>query len=115
MDERIDVKATKSRIGRMIAYYRRLNGLKQSELAQSLGVSDKAVSTWERGRSEPDADTLKKLSMLFDVPVGKFIADADMLEERVAKDQELLRVLQAYNNSDDTTKEIVRRILRVEL
>ncbi|MBQ7596110.1 MAG: helix-turn-helix domain-containing protein [Clostridia bacterium] len=45
-------------------------GLKQHELAQLIGVHQTAVSQWEKGRTEPDAKTLKKLSEIFGVTIG---------------------------------------------
>lgn len=38
--------------GRLIAERRTAFGLTQAELAQRLGVTDKAVSKWERGVSQ---------------------------------------------------------------
>ena len=38
-------------IGTLISRLRREQGLTQKELASLLGVSDKAVSKWERGES----------------------------------------------------------------
>lgn len=37
--------------GQTIAHLRKESGLTQAELAEKLGVSDKAVSKWERGVS----------------------------------------------------------------
>ena len=39
-------------IGNLISRLRREQGLTQKELASLLGVSDKAVSKWERGVSQ---------------------------------------------------------------
>ena len=38
-------------IGLKIAYYRKLRGLTQEQLAQQLGVSNKTISKWENGVS----------------------------------------------------------------
>lgn len=40
-------------------------GLKQSELANLIGVRQNTLSTWETGRYEPDLDALAKMSELF--------------------------------------------------
>ena len=40
------------RTGALISALRREHGLTQKELASLLGVSDKAVSKWERGVSQ---------------------------------------------------------------
>lgn len=40
-----------TKLGSLIRALRRETGLKQRELAEALGVTDKAVSKWERGLS----------------------------------------------------------------
>ena len=40
--------------GKLIRRLRRERGLTQVRLAEELGVSDKAVSTWERGGGFPE-------------------------------------------------------------
>ena len=48
--------------GQFIAENRRTRGLTQRELAESLHVTDKAVSKWERGLSYPDVTLLEPLA-----------------------------------------------------
>lgn len=55
----------KKMIGNNISYYRKANGLTQSDLAEKLNYSDKAVSKWERGESAPDIYILYKMSEIF--------------------------------------------------
>lgn len=42
-------------------------GLKQKDVAQKLGVADSTISSWERGRSFPDAKQIKKLEEIYGV------------------------------------------------
>lgn len=42
-------------------------GIQQKELALELGVSNAAVSNWEKGRSDPSGERLKRLSEIFEV------------------------------------------------
>ena len=53
----------------IIASLRKESGLTQSELAEKMGVTDKAVSKWERDVCCPDVSTIPKLSELFEVSV----------------------------------------------
>ena len=48
-------------------------GLTQSELARYLGVTNKAVSKWENGRSKPTTDTLRKIAVLFGISVEELL------------------------------------------
>ena len=52
---------------------RKKNGLTQRYVAYELGVSDKAVSKWEMGKSKPDLDKLKYLSALYNVSLNDLL------------------------------------------
>lgn len=50
------------KIGELIRLLRQKQGMTQLELAEKIGVSDKAVSKWERGCGAPDLAVLPILS-----------------------------------------------------
>ena len=56
-----------TKTGNLIRSLRKQQGLTQFALAQQLGVSDKAVSKWERGLGCPDLSLLPALSQVFQV------------------------------------------------
>lgn len=47
---------------------RKENGLTQKQLANKLQTTNSAVCDWERGRTQPDLETLAKIASLFSVP-----------------------------------------------
>ena len=51
------------KIGRFISENRKNQGLTQAELAEKLGVSNRAVSKWENGRSMPDVSIMLPIKM----------------------------------------------------
>ena len=55
------------KIGNFILNLRKENNMTQQELADKLYVTDKAVSKWETGRGIPDIQTIKNLSVIFNV------------------------------------------------
>lgn len=55
-----------SKTGKAIAKLRRSAGFTQASLAEKLGISDKAVSKWERGIAFPDTSILNQLCILLD-------------------------------------------------
>lgn len=56
-----------------IADQRKIKKLTQKELAAKLGVTDKAVSKWERGLSCPDISLLSTLSDILGVTTGELL------------------------------------------
>ena len=56
-------------IGETIATLRKEKGMTQSQLAEKMNVTDKAVSKWERDLSCPDINTISKLADVLGVSV----------------------------------------------
>ncbi|MBQ4093345.1 MAG: helix-turn-helix domain-containing protein, partial [Firmicutes bacterium] len=48
-------------------------GMSQDELAEKVFVTRQAVSRWENGETIPNTETLKQLSMLFDVSINTLL------------------------------------------
>lgn len=65
---------THENMGRFIAQMRKARGLTQRELADRLGVTDKAVSKWERGLSCPDVTLLAPLAALLGVTADELLS-----------------------------------------
>ena len=63
----------KKTLGMMIASLRKENGMTQLDLAEKMGVTDKAVSKWERDLSCPDANTIPKLAEVFGISVDELM------------------------------------------
>lgn len=66
---RKDDTVKKQTLGATIAALRKEKGMTQLELAEHMGVTDKAVSKWERDLCCPDVTSLPKLAELFGVTV----------------------------------------------
>ena len=64
-------------ISKNIKAIREHAGLSQSEFANMLDVSDKAVSTWENGRREPRMGVIQKIAGAFDLQISD-ILDSDL-------------------------------------
>ena len=72
----------KKTLGGMIASLRKEKGMTQLELAEKLGVTDKAVSKWERDLCCPDIATLPKLAEVLGIRVDVLMqADTEPKEE----------------------------------
>ena len=60
-------------LGKAIAMMRKEKNMTQAELAEKMGVTDKAVSKWERDLSCPDVATLPRLAELFGITVAELM------------------------------------------
>jgi len=63
--------------GNYITDQRHKRGLSQTELADLLGVTNKAVSKWENGRAKPTTNTLRKLAAVFGTDVDELLKNRE--------------------------------------
>lgn len=68
--------------GKNIKRLRTSKGWTQKELARKLYKAESTIGMWEQGRREPDYESLKEISALFNVPVdiiigNNFFSDLD--------------------------------------
>lgn len=64
-------------VGVKIRELREAKGMTQSDLAEQLDVSKSTISMYERGAREPDLETLKNLSVVFNVFPTVFFIESD--------------------------------------
>ena len=67
------MKTNDYKFGNYIFSLRTRAGLSQSELAEKVGVTNKAVSKWEVGKAKPGVETIRKLAALFEVSVDELL------------------------------------------
>lgn len=70
--------------GEMVRTLRSEKGMTQLELAQRMGVTDKAVSKWERDLSIPDVASLPKLAEELGVSVDELLQAKSAAQEGAA-------------------------------
>ena len=62
------------KIGRFIAECRKKENLTQMQLAEKLGITDKAVSKWERGVAMPDTSIMLELCAILNINVNELLS-----------------------------------------
>ncbi|MBQ9887568.1 MAG: helix-turn-helix transcriptional regulator [Lachnospiraceae bacterium] len=62
------------KIGKFIASCRKDQDMTQAVLAEKLGISDRAVSKWETGRSLPDSGIMLELCELLNINVNELLS-----------------------------------------
>ena len=69
------------KIGKFIAQLRKEKGLTQEQVACELGISDRAVSKWERGINLPDASLMLELAAILGISVNELLS-GEIIEEK---------------------------------
>ena len=62
------------KIGKFIAELRKEKNMTQNELAESLGITDRAISKWENGRGMPDLSLLTPLCEKLGVSINELLS-----------------------------------------
>lgn len=78
----------KEKIGIFVHELRKEKQMTQKEMADKLGITDKAVSKWERGLSYPDISMLEPIAKLLDVSVMELLQGQRIENESFIKDHE---------------------------
>lgn len=65
--------------GRLIQHYRTLKGLNQLELADKIGMSQTAISQFEKDQRRPTPNVLKKIAQALDISENQ-LSDSDFGE-----------------------------------
>ena len=112
-------------LGKRIAMLRRQKGLKQDDLANTLGVSSQAVSKWENDQTCPDITLLPKLAELLAVSVDELLSGkkeelattAKVLppEERKDLKDMMLRIVVDSNDGDRVRVNLPMALVQVAL
>ena len=62
------------KIGQFIAKCRKEKQMTQMELADRLGITDRAISKWERGKGMPDTSIMLDLCNQLDISVNELLS-----------------------------------------
>ena len=79
------------KIGRFIAECRKQNSLTQMQLSEMLGITDKAISKWERGIAMPDSSIMLELCNILGISVNELLSGEKInMESNEKKNEQLL-------------------------
>ena len=84
-------------------------GMTQAQLAELLGISDRAVSKWETGKSFPDVSILKPLAKILDVSVLELLDGQRQTETPLsgkAAEESFFKGLQFYLRMKDRRRRL---------
>lgn len=87
-------------IAENIRHFREEKGISQAELAEGLNVTRQAVSNWECGKTEPDIETLHKISDILGITI----------EELIYGLKRETTVIHNHNTTQNITKKITKGV-----
>lgn len=98
------------KIGKFIAACRKKQNLTQMQLAEILGITDRAVSKWETGKTMPDASIMLQLCDTLKITVNDLLCGEVVTMENYDKEMEkkLLDMVKQKQQAD-------KRLLRAEV
>lgn len=92
------------------------SGLKQSDVAELLGVKKNTISNWENGKANPDIDSLIRLCEIYEVSCSTLLelSYGDTTDGTIILSEFEKSLILKYRSSDSITKELVHRSLGIE-
>ena len=98
------------KIGRFIAQRRKCAGLTQAQLAEHLGITDRAVSKWETGKALPDSSIMLELCHILKITVNDLLCGEVVSMENYNEKLEnnLMEMVRKKEKSD-------KLLLRIEI
>ncbi|MBE6587405.1 MAG: helix-turn-helix transcriptional regulator [Ruminococcaceae bacterium] len=98
------------KIGRFISECRKKEKLTQVQLAEMLGITDKAVSKWERGVAMPDSSIMLRLCDILKINVNDLLCGEVVTMDNYNKELEknLLEMVRQKEAAD-------KRLLKLEI
>ena len=98
------------KIGRFIAEHRKKVNLTQMQLAETLGITDRAISKWENGKSLPDSSIMLELCDVLGITVNDLLSGEVVTMDNYNKEMEK-NLLEAVKEKEQADK----RLLAVEI
>ena len=74
------------KIGKFIAECRKKENMTQMQLAEKLGITDRAVSKWETGRAMPDSSIMLELCGILGINVNDILSGEVVTMENYTKE-----------------------------
>lgn len=90
------------KIGKFISSKRKEKGITQSELAEMLNITDRAVSKWENGICLPDAGTMPELCKILNISINDLFSGevVDMKDNEKKYEDNLLEMTRLKEEKD---------------
>ena len=88
------------RIGKFISKKKKKKGITQNELAELLGITNRAVSKWETGICMPDAGTIPELCQILDISISDLFSGEKIMENNKDSEKFILKLVKEKAERD---------------
>ena len=90
------------KIGKFIKKKRKEKGLTQSELAEKLDVTDRAISKWENGNCIPDISNIQELCKILNITINDLFSGyvVDMKDNEKKLEENLFEMIKVKEQRD---------------
>ena len=95
------------KIGKFIAECRKEQNYTQAVLAEKLGITDRAISKWENGKSMPDASIMLELCDLLKISVNELLTGEHIAMENY-KEKAEENLIELQEKKDKAQKSLLR-------
>lgn len=96
------------KIGKFIFTLRKEKKFTQQELADKIGVTDRAISKWENGRGMPDLSLMKPLCEELGITINELISG-----ERISKDDYQVKLEENIFNTIDYSNKKIKKTNKI--
>lgn len=105
------------KIGKFILELRKDKKMTQQELANKIGVTDRAISKWENGRGMPDISLMKPLCEILDITLNELISGEkiDKKEYQKKSDENIFKTIKYTNKKTNFFKKFLICLISVFL
>lgn len=95
-------------IGNKLKELRIEHDLSQAELGKKSNTTGACISSWERGRTEPNIGQINAIADFFDIPATSLLGEVTQNVELTANE---INLIVEYRNADADMQKTIKRLL----
>lgn len=103
------------KIGNFIKEQRNIKGITQKELAEKIGLTDKAISKWERAQGCPDVSVLELLAKELDCSILEILKGRKITNEVIPITEADDYIKESLEYGENKNKKFINRILEISI
>ncbi|MCL2018327.1 MAG: helix-turn-helix domain-containing protein [Oscillospiraceae bacterium] len=91
---------------------REQKGLKQQDIADVLGITQRAYSFYETGRSEPSLEIIRKIADFYNIPIDLLVGRYFTVKNLLSEIQRISKILHTRYDGDllDVSLEVLQMV-----